>query len=305
MITRRSVLGGASGALIAAPFATFAQSPKRQTIRALIVGADYESASNGNLRLHNAVYDARLMEKSFRSTGNVEVHDLLDKPDTKRWGEYLSAYLSPFDASHDIALVYYAGHAFQREGSTYFLNEDGKTAVSADQILKFLMVKAHGILFIVDACRTQLVSSFASEQTARIEIENVAPSRGGERNAETIIEQKIPCEILPAIDLRAIPQRAGLTAMNVPMEAKTKIFYSTDAEHLASDGAPGKGGPFARVASQEFRRGRELRQVLASITIGVIDDTSKAEEGPPQTPVQHGELKFKLYIAGGPIPIVG
>lgn len=296
MTTRRAFLvtAGAFGAdLLLGGCGTVPTRPK--SIRVLTVGSNYESLPQP-WRLHNAIADAETMRACFVSNGNAVVQNLHKELDAHEWRESLLTFLNPLQQDRDFAVFYFAGHAFQRNRITYFLNADGRSCVNTEQILCSLIARARGVLFMIDACRTPEVPNV--DPSVPIQVVNLGERpRGAVRADAPLIVDVLPPETWQPIVGREA-SAGSLVPMEVSLDRRATVFHSTDAYSSASDGQQGRGGPFARVAAQVFRRPIELRDALKIIGDRVHDETG-------QKPVPYGDIDFPIILAGEIGPVGG
>ena len=137
--------------LLAALLALATTVPAHAEVKALLLATDYVAAKDKRLQLRNPVTDARMIAASLRRTTVSEV-ELVEEPDAARWEEAMDDFAASLSGD-DIALVYFAGHGFQIDGSNYLLAADGRSLVGLDAMLRRLTEEAQGVIFVIDACR--------------------------------------------------------------------------------------------------------------------------------------------------------
>jgi uncharacterized caspase-like protein len=212
---------------------------------ALIIGnASYQNAP----QLPNPVNDAQLMSATFKSAGFdvVDFRQNLSALETRR-------VLRDFaDAAQnaDIAVVYYAGHGIEVDGTNYLIPVDAKLerdtdvfdeALSLDRLLIAVEPATQLRLVILDACRDNPFTKTMKRSTA---------SRSIDR---------------------------GLAKIE-PSSPNTLIAYSAKAGSTALDGNS-KNSPFSLALSNHLTTpGLDVRKALGYVRDDVLKATSNHQE---------------------------
>jgi uncharacterized caspase-like protein len=227
---------------------------------ALIIGnAAYQNAP----QLPNPVNDAQLMSATFKSAGFdvVDFRQNLSALETRR-------VLRDFaDAAQnaDIAVVYYAGHGIEVDGTNYLIPVDAKLerdtdvfdeALSLDRLLIAVEPATQLRLVILDACRDNPFTKTMKRSTA---------SRSIDR---------------------------GLAKIE-PSSPNTLIAYSAKAGSTALDGNS-RNSPFSLALSNHLTTpGLDVRKALGYVRDDVLKATSNHQE-----PFVYGSL------GGDEVPLV-
>jgi hypothetical protein len=226
---------------------------------ALIIGnGDYASAGD----LPNALNDATLIEQSFKAVG-FETRRLVDLGEDAM-GEALDD-LAKRASSLDVAAVYYAGHAIQKDGKNYMIPVDARleseTAIARETIdLQSFMDVLEQVpisLLFLDACRNnpfaeQLASS--AKATGR----SAAVSRG----------------------LAVVRPQGDML-----------IAFATLPNTVASDGT-GNNSPFAIALSKHMKAANtEISVVMKRVTADVVEETDGN-----QRPQQLSQMGREFYM---------
>jgi uncharacterized caspase-like protein len=244
------------------------------------------------MRLYNTLVDAQSIDELFRHKITATEVKLVKNPTPEAWQQEIAAFTSRLRAT-DTAVLYYAGHAVQKDGLNYFLSVGGNTLslVAADEVLSLVMA-AHprGTIFFIDACRDNPFHTEASSDAAQVrnlEVRNL--SRGWKRtDATPFQETKISTAALGT-------STGGLSQMSNVHGRNAIVFFSTDPGNVAIDGAPGYGSPFANAVERELTNQVSLDDALRRVT----QDVSSLTQG-RQSPWRQGDLGFSLYLAGQP-----
>ncbi|MCB2087246.1 MAG: caspase family protein [Sphingomonadaceae bacterium] len=243
--------------------------------RALIIGSDYSSTPDAKLRLANPVADARMVRAALARTSVRDV-TLLEDPDAEQWAAGFQQFADSLSGD-DIALLYYAGHGFQIDGSNYLLSGDGVSLISLDSLLRTLTERARGVVVVVDACRNN--PFFEAEEDAQMRVVAV---EGDTRSLQSVTLDDL------AYARNGLAQLANLRGLSAV------VFFSTEPGNVAEDGdTPGKGSPFAKVFTREIKRRQSLDETFRKTAVGV----NSATDG-RQSPWRQGDLPFNVFIAG-------
>jgi hypothetical protein len=173
----------------------------------------------------------------------------------------------------DVAVVYYAGHGIQINGTNYLVPVDAKLksdrdaddeAVTADRFLMAIDEAKVFRMVILDACRDNpFARTMRKERTAA---------------------------------LRGIS--AGLGVLKPSNNSNMMIAYAAEAGQSAEDG-DGDHSPFARALMDDlFGAGRDIRLAFGQVR----DDVKKATDG-RQVPYMYGSLGAEI-VALVPAPAV-
>lgn len=223
-------------------------------------------------RLHNPVADAGLIEQSLKAAGfSVSLHRDLDDDAMER--EVARFGAAARDA--EIALVYYAGHGLEVDGSNWLLPVDARIedelmleveALALDRLLQ-VTAQARNRVLIVDACRE---NPFPNMRRADGSTRSL--SRGGLAKVEVEASRGLP----------AVGRKAG-----------TLIAYATAPNQLAADGPPGGNSPFAQALARWLATpGLELTSVFTRVRREMLDSGA-------QEPWVNGSIDpITLLVAG-------
>lgn len=227
---------------------------------ALIIGnSNYEKAA----RLSNPTNDAALIAETFRSAGfdNVELRRDLKVGDMRR------ALRDFMDRTReaDVAVVYYAGHGIEVDGTNYLVPVDAvlerdvdiyDEALTLERILLSVEPARQLRLVILDACRDNPFTRVMKRTMAS----------------------------------RAIGR--GLAKVE-PTSPNTLIAFAAKAGSTASDG-DGKNSPFtAALVKHVTKPGLDLRRAFGYVRDDVLKSTGNRQE-----PYVYGSL------GGDDVPLV-
>jgi uncharacterized caspase-like protein len=227
---------------------------------ALVLG---NSAYQNVPRLPNPVNDAALMADTFKKAGFdvVVSRQDLGALDTRR----VLRDFSDSAADADIAVIYYAGHGIEIDGTNYLIPVDARLerdndvydeAFSLDRVLLAVEPAKKLRLVILDACRDNPFSKTMRRTVA----------------------------------LRAIGR--GLAKVE-PASANTLIAYAAKAGSTAQDG-DGKDSPFTTALSRHLTSpGLDVRKAFGFVRDDVIKATANRQE-----PFVYGSL------GGDDVPLV-
>jgi uncharacterized caspase-like protein len=227
---------------------------------ALIIG---NSAYQNAPQLPNPVNDAALMTATFKSAGfdTVDFRQNLSALETRR----VLREFSDAAQNADIAVVYYAGHGLEVDGSNYLIPVDAKLerdtdvfdeAVSLDRIMVAVEPATQLRLVILDACRDNPFTK---------NMKRTAASRSIDR---------------------------GLAKID-PASPNTLIAYSAKAGSTALDGST-RNSPFSTALSNHLTTpGLDVRKALGYVRDDVLKATANHQE-----PFVYGSL------GGDEVPLV-
>lgn len=234
---------------IAAGVATPARADKRV---ALVIG---NSAYQNVNPLPNPAHDAAAIADLLRRAG-FDVVDARQDVGNSEMRRMIRDFTDKV-ADADIALVYYAGHGIEVDGTNYLLPVDTRLerdvdvedeAVSLDRVVRILDPARKLRLVMLDACRDNPFSRTMKRSIS---------SRGVER---------------------------GLVKVE-PTTPNTLIAYAAEAGSTASDGA-GEHSPFTTALLQNLTTpGQDLRKSLGYVRDAVIKATANQ-----QKPYVYGSL---------------
>src|ERR1700759_470164 len=212
---------------------------------ALVLG---NSAYQNVPRLTNPANDAALMADTFKKAGFDVVVSKQDLGALE--ARRVLRDFSDNAADADIAVIYYAGHGMEVDGTNYLIPVDAKLerdndvfdeAVSLDRVLVAVEPAKKLRLVILDACRDNPFSKTMRRTVA----------------------------------LRAIGR--GLAQVE-PSNQNTLIAYSAKAGSTAQDG-DGKDSPFAVALSQHLTRpGLDVRKAFGFVRDDVLKSTANRQE---------------------------
>ena len=207
--------------------------------------------------LANPERDAKLIAATFERTGFRKVQLVLDAGKAE-----LASALAAFTqdaASADWAVVYFAGHGIELDGSNYLVPVDAKyetdpdipvESVALDQALNAVGGASRLRLVILDACR-----------------ENPF---GNEKKGEA--------------------SNAGRGLARIEPESGTLVAFATKHGHLASDGG-GENSPFATsLAKRVDTPGIEINRLFRLVHDDVLAATAKKQE-----PFTYGQLSAEEF----------
>jgi hypothetical protein len=158
--------------------------------------------------------------------------------------------------------------------------------VLAEEVLQQLLPKGvRGVLFMVDACRTDLGPAFRKAGIGSIHVERM---RGLALDPVSLPVDERPVSA-------AETKKPGPLQMSdtVKVGGRVLFFYSTDATEAASD-----RGCFAEVAAQYLDSYELMPKVVERIR-----SEAKRTPGCTQNPTQAGELDHPIRLGGAPPPI--
>lgn len=209
--------------------------------------------------LANPERDAKLVADALKRAGFEKVQLLIDAT-----RESLAAALKAFAADAagaDWALVYFAGHGIEVDGSNYLVptdvkyeNDDDipKESIALDQILNAVGAASKLRLVILDACR---------------ENPFVAEMKGKAVSA------------------------AGRGLARIEPESGTLVAFATKHGHLATDGT-GENSPFAASLVKRISTpGLEISQLFR-----LVHDDVYASTGQQQEPFTYGQLSAQEFF---------
>jgi hypothetical protein len=252
---------GLSPLLLAFALLLGAAAPASAGKRVALVLAN--SAYQGVPPLANAVNDGALMAKSLQDAG----FDIVDARQDLTAAETRRALRDFADAARDadIAVIYYAGHGIEVDGSNYLIPVDAKLerdtdifdeAFSLDRVLVAIEPAKQLRLVILDACRDNPFSRTMKRTVA---------SRGIGR---------------------------GLARIE-PSNSNTLIAYSAKAGSIAQDGN-GSNSPFTIALSKYLvKPGLDVRRAFGFVRDDVLRATNNSQE-----PFVYGSL------GGEDVPLV-
>jgi tetratricopeptide (TPR) repeat protein len=222
---------------------------------ALVIGNSKYAAIE---KLANPERDAMLLADALRKVGFEQVDTLLDGS-----REAISGKLKAFTetaANADWAVVYYAGHGIEVEGSNYIVPVDAKfeqdadvpkESVALDQVLNSVGGAGKLRLVILDACRD---NPFAADM-----------KRTGEANI-------------------------GRGLARIEPESGTLVAFATKHGRTASDGT-GENSPFATALATRIQTpGIEVNQIFRLVHDEVLTQTDKQQE-----PFTYGQLPAEQF----------
>ena len=232
------------------------QRPQRPGSRVALVIGNSKYGTMDNLR--NAERDATLVSETLRRLGFEKVELAVDTP-REKLVEVLKAF-TEMAAGADWAVVYYAGHGIEFDGSNYLLPTDVKFAqdadipiesVALDQVLNAVQGAQKLRLVILDACRE---NPFATDMK-RSETSNI-----------------------------------GKGLARIEPESGTLVAFATKHGKTASDGA-GENSPFATaLAGRMTTPGLEVNQLFRLVHDEVQTVTAKQQE-----PFTYGQLSAQQF----------
>ena len=249
--------------------------PASAEVRALVLTADYSGVGDAGLRLANPIADGRRIQKALDKAGVKDLR-LVEEPGPQRWQSEFQAFSNRL-SSDDIAVVYYAGHAFQIGGENYLVAADGETLIALEEVMKKLTGRAKGTILIIDACRENPLDP-GDDPFAVVEVDSPP---GASRTMKTVQITEVAAR---SKGLAQLGDLRGLSAI---------VLFSTEPGNVAFDGAPGKGSPFATQAAKELARSQSLDSAFRRIAVAV----NRATDG-KQSPWRQGDLPFDVYLAG-------
>ena len=236
---------------------------------ALVIGnSDYQSV----IKLVNPKKDAELVAASLRNTGFAAVTVLTDAPRAKLL-EALRAFAEDAKTA-DWAVVYYAGHGVEVNGSNYLIPIDAKIASGADlfsqgvPVSEIIAAEAGATklkLVVLDACRD---NPFSAEPASANAVASAAPVASGDAGRSLA---------------RTLAQGKGLAAIKA--DAGTLIVFAAKEGQTALDG-DGDDSPFAiAVAQRVATPGVEINKLFRLVRDDVMEATAGRQE-----PYTYGSL---------------
>jgi uncharacterized caspase-like protein len=234
----------------------------RAETRVLILGADYSSAPDQSLHLGNTLLDARAVASMFVKLGLADVR-LVQNPTGTVWQSETRDFVERL-ATTDVAVVYYAGHAVQVAGSNYFLSGDGAELIPMSGVLAAVMAKAHGAVFIVDACRNNPFRESARSGSRAVTVHAVNTTKNPLPRTQSPISAIDTLPLIKMADLRE--SSGGLSQFGDLRGANALVLFSTDPGNVALDGDQGQGSPFATTLVQQLGRKQSLDAAIRRIT---------------------------------------
>ncbi|WP_407157078.1 caspase domain-containing protein [Bradyrhizobium sp. STM 3557] len=261
---------------VAAALLLLAQPALAEKRVALIIG---NSAYQNVPPLANPINDGAVMSATFKSAG----FDLVDYRQDLSARETRRALREFADATRDadIAVVYYAGHGIEVEGSNYLIPVDARLerdtdvydeTLSLDRILVAIEPARKLRLVILDACRDNPFSRIMQRTVA---------TRGIGR---------------------------GLAKVE-PNSPNTLIAYSAKAGSTAQDG-DGKNSPFTLALSRHITTpGLDVRKAFGFVRDDVLKNTNNRQEpfvygslGGEDVPLVPGAPRAAPQAAAPPAP---
>jgi tetratricopeptide (TPR) repeat protein len=236
---------------------------------ALVIGnSNYQSV----IKLVNPKKDAELVAASLRNTGFVPVTILSDAP-RARLLEALRAFAEDAKTA-DWAVVYYAGHGVEVNGTNYLIPIDAKIASGADltsqgvPVSEIIVAEAGAKrlkLVVLDACRD---NPFPAEPPSPNAVASAAPVASGDA-ARSLA--------------RTLAQGKGLAAIKA--DAGTLIVFAAKEGQTALDG-DGDDSPFAIAVAQRIATpGVEINKLFRLVRDDVMEATAGRQE-----PYTYGSL---------------
>jgi len=245
-----------------------AQADQGRRVALVIGNSDYRSV----IKLVNPKKDAELVATSLRNIGFAAVTVLTDVP-RARLVEALRAFAE--DAkSADWAVVYYAGHGVEVNGTNYLIPIDAKIVSGSDLVSQG--VPANEIiaaetgarklkLVVLDACRD---NPFPAAPPAAEVMASAAPVASGEMGRSLA---------------RTLAQGKGLAAIKA--DAGTLIVFAAKEGQTALDG-DGDDSPFAVAVAQRIATpGVEINKLFRLVRDDVMEATAGRQE-----PYTYGSL---------------
>jgi Caspase domain len=227
-----------------------AQTPAPEKRVALVIGA---AAYSSIAPLDNPVNDARAVAASLRATG-FSVTELIDPNDQQAFGRALSVFRASA-AGADAAVIYYAGHGVEVEGTNWLLPVG--VNMTGPEDLEFSAVRAGSLadavrgarrlrMVILDACRD---NPFAAKRSF---------SAGG----------------------RSIGSR-GLSRMD--SVGNVVVLIATQAGSVAADGRGQTNSPFATALAKVIREPGVRAQSLPSRVSRAVQEATGTAQRPDQS----------------------
>ncbi len=248
---------------------------------ALVIGnSNYQNV----IKLDNPKKDAELIATSLRNSGFAAVTVLIDAPRAKLL-EALHTFSDDAKAA-DWAVVYYAGHGVEVNGTNFLIPIDAKIASGSD--LATQAVPASAIiaaeagarklkLVVLDACRDN--PFLPPEQAAPAVVASAAPVASGDA-ARSLV--------------RTLAQGKGLAAIKA--DAGTLIVFAAKEGQTALDG-DGADSPFAIAVAQRITTpGVEINKLFRLVRDDVMEATAGRQE-----PYTYGSLPGRedfFFVAG-------
>jgi uncharacterized caspase-like protein len=208
--------------------------------------------------LANPQRDARLISETLQRAGFTSVQ-LVTDANKQTLADALKAFTN-YSAGADWAVVYFAGHGIELDGSNYLVPVDAKyekdadipvESVALDQVLNAVAGAARMRLVILDACR---------------ENPFVADKKKGEAS------------------------NAGRGLARIEPESGTLVAFATKHGHLASDGG-GENSPFAASLAKRIETpGIEINRLFRLVHDDVYNGTGKKQE-----PFTYGQLSAQEF----------
>ncbi len=224
-------------------------------------------------QLPNAIADGRLIAKSLKAVGFQNV-TLVENADRASMERALRTFSDAADQA-SVAVVYYAGHGVEINGSNYLVPIDAHLrqdrdveieAVKLDTVLQMSEGARRLRVVILDACR----------------------------NNPFLVAMK-----------RSISTRAVAGGGLAPIEPKTDslVVYSAKAGATASDG-DGANSPFARALARRLvEPGREINILFRQVRDDVLAETSGKQEPFTYGSLSHEEFYFVPGAARAGAPL--
>ncbi len=241
---------------------------------ALVVG---NSAYRHTPELRNPKNDAAAVSAALKSIG-FEVFPVQDA-DRRTFDDAMKAFAEAA-AEADFAIVYYAGHGIQVQGTTYLIpidanpksERDLRYLIPADHVMEDAARAKKLAVVILDACRDNPFIKAVAESAA-------APEPGGL--------------------LRSVSIGRGLSRLQ-QVPTNTLLVYATQAGNVAIDGEDANS-PFAEALVSHIKTpNKDVRLVLGQVRDDVLKLTQYKQE-----PYIYGSLggdSLILYATGEAAP---
>jgi tetratricopeptide (TPR) repeat protein len=208
--------------------------------------------------LANAERDARLVADSLRRSGFENVELLIDGSRDRTISALMA--FSRRVAAAEWAVIYYAGHGVELDGSNYLVPVDvqfevdsdiPKESIALDELLNAVGAAGKLRLVILDACRENPL---------------VAQIKGTEGSS------------------------SGKGLARIEPESGTVVAFATKHGHLATDGS-GQNSPFAESLVRRMNSpGLEISQLFRLVHDDVYAATNKKQE-----PFTYGQLSAREF----------
>jgi uncharacterized caspase-like protein len=189
-----------------------------------------------------------------------------------------------------VGVFYYSGHGVQANNANFLIptqvqpgaaNEDPLGVLyGVDELFARLGEKPTRLQFVIlDACRTDLFASQASEPSGR----------GTNVAADSSLIRAL--KVVPSVGTGLAPIKDA--------PAGTMVLYATASKDAAFDG-DGRNGPLTKHVLEHIRtKGVPLQDFISRVTAGVENETTR-EYGKRQTPFIYGSFSGRFCFAGCP-----